>query len=188
MKHFATALLAASSLLGTVIAAEATSVELYDPTGPGAEDAFIVINDGVMGGLTTSHVAVEGGALVFSGTVRLENDGGFASMRTRIDKRELGGFTGIELVVRGDGQRYKLNLRDDLRSDGVSHQIAFETRAGKMLTLRFPFEAFEPRFRGRRVPTAPPLDRSRIQQLGVLISDEQAGEFRLELFAVRAYR
>ena len=37
-KRFARALLAASLLLGTAVAAEATSVELYDPTRPGAED------------------------------------------------------------------------------------------------------------------------------------------------------
>ena len=101
---------------------------------------------------------------------------------------DLAAFAGIEVVARGDGRRYKLQLRDEGDLDGVVHRAAFETRAGQVLTLRLPFERFEPAFRGRRVPEAPRLDRSRIRQLGVLISDGQAGDFRLELLALRAYR
>ena len=163
-------------------------MDLFDPRDPGPGKAFVVINDGVMGGISTSRVSSEGDALVFSGTVRLENDGGFASMRTDTGILDLGEFTGIELVIRGDGGRYKLTLRDAGRSDGVLHRAAFDTRAGELLTLRLPFARFEPSFRGRSVPDAPRLDTRRIQQLGVLISDGQAGDFRLEVVAIRAYR
>jgi hypothetical protein len=180
--------LVAVSLVGVASAEESAIVELIDPASPGAEGAFSVVNDVVMGGRSNSRVAVEGEALVFSGTLRLDRGGGFASMRANLLPMDLRAFSGIELVVRGDGRRYKLHLRDDVRADGVRHQAAFETRAGEVRTLRLPFSSFEPRLRGRRVPHACPLDRSRIQQLGLLVSDAQAGDFRLALLAIRAYR
>jgi hypothetical protein len=180
--------LAVSSILATAVASEARGMDLLEPGRPETARAFTVVNDGVMGGVSTSRVAVEGGALVFAGTVRLERGGGFASVRARVEIPDLAGFDGVELVVRGDGRRYKLDLRDDGRLDGIAHRVAFETRAEETQTLRFPFEAFQPSFRGRGVADAPPLDPTRIEQLGLLISDRQAGDFRLEVLAIRAYR
>jgi hypothetical protein len=163
-------------------------VDLFDPGSPGAESSFSVVNDVIMGGSSTSRVTIEGKALVFSGTLRLDRGGGFASIRTNLPPTDLHAFGGIELVVRGDGRRYKLHVRDDISADGARHQTAFETQAGEVRTLRLPFSSFEPRLRGRRVSHAYPLDRSRIRQLGLLVSDAQAGDFRLELLAIRAYR
>ncbi len=182
------ALLATAAIAGVASAGEPTHVDLFDPRRAGAAKAFVVVNDDVMGGVSTSRVHVEGDALVFAGTVRLDHGGGFASMRATPPISDLGAFAGIELVVRGDGRRYKLNLRDEDGRDGVVHRAAFETRAGERQTVRLPFESFAPAFRGRPVPGAPPLDRRRIRQLGVLVSDRQAGDFRLELLAIRAYR
>ena len=176
-----------SFLSTAVFAAEDPVVDLFDPSTPEAEQAFVVVNDGVMGGLSTSRVFVEGDAMVFEGVVRLENNGGFASMRASPGALDLRDYTGIELVVRGDGRRYKLNLRDDARFDGVVHRVDFETRAGETLTLRLPFSDFVPTFRGRVLRDVERLDTGRIRQLGVLISDKQVGEFRLEILAVRVY-
>ena len=125
--------------------------------------------------------------MVFEGHVRLENNGGFASMRAATGTLDLSEYAGLELVVRGDGQRYNLNLRDNGRFDGVSHRVKFETRAGETMTLRLPFEDFKPTWRGRQLPDVDRLDTSGIRQLGVLISDKQVGEFRLEILAVRVY-
>ena len=179
----------AASLVGIANAREPDVMELFDPSRPGALQTVSIVNDVVMGGHSTSRVALDGDALVFEGTVRLDDGGGFASMRIDLpEAADLTGFGGIELVVRGDGRRYKLHLRDDVGPESVRHQVAFATDAGERLTLRLPFPDFEPRTRGRPVPDAAPLEQSRIRQLGSLVSDAQAGEFRLEVLAVRAYR
>jgi len=162
-------------------------MELLDPSASEATPGLSIVNDDVMGGHSTSAVAIESGAIVFSGTLRLDDGGGFASMRAELDEKDLRPFAGIELVVRGDGRAYKLLLRDARSRGDVRYQARFETRAGERDTLRLPFSRFEPRRRGRPVPDALPLDRSRIRQLGVLVSDAQAGDFRLEVLAVRAY-
>lgn len=147
------------------------------------------IDDRVMGGVSASRMVVEEGRGVFRGTVSLENNGGFASVRSAPRRLDLSGFTGVAVTVRGDGKRYKLRLRQTGAFDGVSWQAPLETAAdGDWTTLRVPFSAFEPVFRGRPVRGAPPLDPAQVRTVGLLISDGQEGPFRLEVRQVAAYR
>jgi monofunctional biosynthetic peptidoglycan transglycosylase len=150
-----------------------------------AEDraALRPIDDVVMGGRSRSAVlACEGGA-AFTGEVSLEDGGGFASVRSAPRGWDLSGRTALVLRVRGDGRRYKLNLRDDAGFDGVTHQAAFEPpRAWG--ELRLPLAALEPRFRGR--PASGRLDLARVETVGFLVSDRQAGPFRLEVAWIAA--
>jgi NADH dehydrogenase [ubiquinone] 1 alpha subcomplex assembly factor 1 len=86
--------------------------------------------------------------------------------------------------VRGDGKRYKLNLRTSDGFDGVVYQAAFETQPGAWLTAELPLSDFAPRLRGR--PASGMLDRAHVSSLGLLISDRQAGPFRLEVEPIAA--
>jgi len=145
------------------------------------------INDGVMGGLSSSSFAVEEGVARFEGTVSLENNGGFASVRSRPQDHDLSPFRGILLRVRGDGKRYAFRLRTSSAFDGVSYQVFFKTVPDQWITVLIPFEAFQPVFRGRLVRGAEPLDLKSVKTFGFLISDKQAGPFRLEVDWIKAY-
>jgi NADH dehydrogenase [ubiquinone] 1 alpha subcomplex assembly factor 1 len=148
---------------------------------------WTVVNDGVMGGRSTSTVQEDStGTIVFAGDVSLENNGGFASVRLPIAALDLSAFGGLRLRLRGDGNRYQIRLRTDDRFDGIAYSARFQT-TGEWETVEIPFAAFEPTFRGVRPRGAPPLDPSRIRQLGFLIADEQAGPFRLEVADLSAY-
>jgi len=162
-------------------ASMAADLRLFPPP-PGAVLEWRAINDGVMGGVSRGGAEIaRDGWLVFAGEVSLEKNGGFASVRTA--PRPLGttGARAVRLEVRGDGRRYKLNLKTDVAFDGVQYQAAFATPAGEWTSLTLPLTAFAPKHRGRDVPDAPPLDPARIVTLGFLISDRQAGPFRLEV-------
>jgi hypothetical protein len=89
------------------------------------------------------------------------------------------------LETRGDGKRYKLNLRTDDAFDGVNYQAAFQASEGTWTLVRLPLSGFLPTFRGRRVPDALPLDRARVRQVGLMIADGQAGAFALALRSIR---
>jgi monofunctional biosynthetic peptidoglycan transglycosylase len=117
----------------------------------------------------------------------LENNGGFASVRTEPFDFGLTEFKGLELRVRGDGKRYQLRLRTDRNSDGIAYRASFETAEAEWTTIRLDFQDFIPSFRGRRVASAPVLDPARIRQIGFLISDNQEGSFRLEVASIKAY-
>jgi monofunctional biosynthetic peptidoglycan transglycosylase len=66
--------------------------------------------------------------------------------------------------------------------------VRFETRPGGRALHRLPFDAFRASWRGRPVPGAPLLDPARIVSFGLLVGERQAGPFRLEIAALRAYR
>lgn len=54
---------------------------ILDFTRPDAARGFRVINDGVMGGVSSSRLDFAADGMLFTGTVSMENNGGFASFR-----------------------------------------------------------------------------------------------------------
>jgi hypothetical protein len=147
---------------------------------------WFVVNDGVMGGRSSSTLARgRGGTAVFEGVLSLENNGGFASVRAGLPTQALQGVTAILLRVRGDGKRYQLRLRPGRRMDGVAFASSFQTVADEWVTVELPISSFEPTFRGYRPRRAEPLDPAAVGQLGLMLTDKQEGPFRLELEWVR---
>ena len=145
------------------------------------------IDDSVMGGVSHSRLRHDAaGHAVFEGVVSLENSGGFASVRSRPLDLGVSGAANYTLEVRGDGKRYKLNLRTDDAFDGVNYQAVFEAPAGTWTSVRLPLSAFGPTFRGRSVPGTPPLDPAALRQIGLIIADRQAGSFSLAVRSIRA--
>jgi hypothetical protein len=161
---------------------------LYDFTDAQAVADWVAIHDVVMGGVSSGGIeSTETGSMLFGGIVSLENNGGFASIRSLPKNRDLGAYEGIVVRLRGDGKSYKLNLKTDSTFDGILYRVSFDTIEDEWQTLRFPFAEFRASFRGRAVPDAPELDSARIVSVGLLISDKQEGPFRLELDRIGAY-
>jgi monofunctional biosynthetic peptidoglycan transglycosylase len=150
---------------------------------------WLIINDGVMGGLSKSEIVFsDSGTAVFKGTVSLENNGGFASTRSNSRLYGLSGYAGLLLRVKGDGKNYQLCLRTDKRFDGISYRYIFETEPDTWITLRAPFSEFTPVFRGRILEDVSPIFPSQIKQIGFLIADKQSGAFHLEIEWIKAYK
>lgn len=143
---------------------------------------WFAVNDGVMGGRSSSAMrsTSEGGA-VFEGNLSLENNGGFASVRTDVSEGSLSGFTRLLIHVRGDGKRYQIRLRTSTAFDGVAYAAGFETVANEWTTVEIPLASFAPTFRGYRPRNAAPLEASEVRQIGVMVTDKQEGPFRLEI-------
>lgn len=146
------------------------------------------LNDTVMGGVSQSFMGRTDDYGVFGGTVSLENNGGFASVRSLPEAMDLQAYDAFALRVRGDGHRYALGVRTDPGWDGVSYHAAFDTVDGEWVDVVVPFSELVPQWRGRHVPQAGPLDPSAIQTFGIMISDKQEGDFRLEIETIRAIR
>jgi monofunctional biosynthetic peptidoglycan transglycosylase len=154
---------------------------LLDFSSPEVVRAFRVINDGVMGGLSTSRLSPAAGAMLFEGDVSLENSGGFASFRGPV--RFPAESAALLVTVRGDGQRYKLTLKLDNSTSTAQYQAAF-VAPREWQTLRFKPTDFAASFRGRAV-AAPIVRFADVQYFGLLISDKQSGAFRVELKDVK---
>ncbi len=159
---------------------------LFAFEGAKGEAAWDAIDDAVMGGRSRSALVVAPGrAAVFTGVVSMENGGGFASVRSADQPLDLSGFSGFRLRVRGDGKRYKLNVRTDARFDGVVYQGGFAT-SGEWELVAVSFDRLRPTRRGRPAADAGPLDAARVRTLGLAIAEGQAGPFRLEIASIAA--
>jgi hypothetical protein len=97
---------------------------------------WAALDDVVMGGTSASGLVVHSGAgpggsdaIVFSGIVSTANNGGFASVRSKnfSPALDLGGYEGLRVTLRGDGQRYKLILRTTGSWDATSYCVSINT-------------------------------------------------------------
>jgi monofunctional biosynthetic peptidoglycan transglycosylase len=149
---------------------------------------WLIINDGVMGGMSTSDIAYNPeGYLVFTGNVSLQNNGGFASFRSQSKTFDLADYDGIKIRIRGDGKKYSLRLRTSSSFDGIAYAADFQSLKGDWQEIRIPFSDFTARFRGRIIMNAEALDQANIRQLGFLISDKQQGPFVMDIDWIKAY-
>lgn len=140
---------------------------------------WLVISDGVMGGESLGRVEASPHGLRFSGRLSLENNGGFSSIRRTVPAPPAGAQA-MCLRVRGDGRSYQARLRVDRDFDGTSWRHVFHTGSAWQ-DLVLSLEDFEPVFRGRRIPTAGRVTPGRISQIGFLVADGKAGDFRLDV-------
>lgn len=173
-------------LVAAVAAAPREVEMIFDFKTPDA--GWRTINDVVMGGVSNSAMSVADGVASFSGVVSLDNNGGFASVRSLPGDHDLAEFDGLALRLRGDGKRYAVRLRTTDRFDGPSYQAMIEPDAGEWSELVIRFGEFEPVYRGRPVPGYEPLDPSRVRTFGFLISDKQEGPFRLDIDWIRGWK
>ena len=162
------------------------------------QPAWGAIDDVVMGGVSQSNLIVTSSGALFSGIVSTANSGGFASVRTRNFEPplNLSEYTGIELRLKGDGQRYKFLVRGESQWDGVAFSTSIDTELEVWATLRIPFTQLKPIFRSKTVVGAI-LNTAQIYAFQIMLSKFEydgalnprftAGSFQLQIESISAY-
>lgn len=157
------------------------------------------IDDVVMGGVSQSKIRFADNKAIFTGVVSTDNNGGFASVRTRnfTPPMDLSDYQGIELRVIGDGKRYKFIIRCEGQWDGVGYCYSFDTIYDYPTTVRIPFKDLIPVFRAKTVQSASQLDSAKIYSMQLMLSkfeydgelnpQFEAGSFKLEVESIKAY-
>jgi NADH dehydrogenase [ubiquinone] 1 alpha subcomplex assembly factor 1 len=169
---------------------------LFDFAKPQSVTGWSSIDDSVMGGIsksTTTWDETDGsGALLFSGLMTTEQNGGFTSTLGPPD-RSLGqvaaGAKALGVNAIGDGRTYVLQLRADQSETRWIARFTpltkHEGTNGNLVSI--PLESFAPVDRFLRPATArAPLDPANIVQISVYLIDEQIGDFRLAIKAFTA--
>jgi len=164
-----------------------TEPSLFEFQNKKEANVWQIVNDGVMGGLSESQINWDkpNGTLIFSGNVSLENNGGFASVRTAPIDFKKGTFKKILLRVKGDGKTYKCRLRNSSRFDGIAYSLDFKTKKDEWTEIELATDDFEPTFRGRIYSRYGKIDTNDLQQVGFLIAGKQEGKFKLEVDWIR---
>lgn len=163
------------------------SVTLFDFSDAADEPGWNAVNDGVMGGVSRGGAKLVDGSLHFRGILSLENNGGFSSIRSGGPTRELSAANVIVLRVKGDGRTYRLQIATNaqFRSSRISYQAEFPTKRDQWTEARMPLAALVPMFRGQTL-SGPPLDRARVEEIGLSLADGKPGAFALEIAWIRA--
>ena len=179
----------------------ATDKLIFDFTNPNAQikETWGAVDDVVMGGVSQSNIRLGDNQAIFSGIVSTENNGGFASVRTRNfdTPLDLSDYEGIELRVIGDGKRYKFIARCEGKWDGVGYCYSFDTVYNFPTTIRIPFSDLIPVFRAKTVSEAAQIDASKIYSMQLMLSKFEydgelnpkfeAGSFALQVDYIKAY-
>ncbi len=157
------------------------------------------VDDVVMGGVSESNIRLINNKALFSGNVSTDNNGGFASVRTRnfYPVMNLEAYEGIELKVRGDGQRYKFIMRCEGTWDGIGYCYSFDTVKDNDQIIRIPFSDLIPVFRAKTVKDAGSFNYQQVYSMQLMLSkfeydgqlnpSFQPGRFQLEVDSIKAY-
>lgn len=149
------------------------------PTDP------VIVNDNVMGGVSRSRW----NSGTFSGTTSLANNGGFASLRWRMNTIQNWSYAkGIYLKVQHSNPKkhtFNLILKDttceQVRLSNFKNTFSDPTSTAKEPIL-IPFEAFDQMEQmGRSVP-GPTFNRGAVTELGIMaIKPTVVGDFELKV-------
>ena len=162
---------------------------LFDFKNADQLEPWIIVNDGVMGGLSQGKITASSNqSAIFAGTVSLDNNGGFTSTRTLPYNYNLKDYAGIQLRVKGDGKNYQFRVKTNDRFDGVSYRYKFTTKEDTWTVVEIPFNKFVPVFRGRILNDVEPIIPNKIEQLGFLIANKRYEKFKLEIDWIKAYQ
>lgn len=144
---------------------------------------WLPLGDRVMGGQSDGAVVCsEDGTGIFHGIVRLDNGGGFASVKADLPEPfDAAHYTGIELLALGDGKTYKIGLRNSTDRRSIVYQHAFTPDTEDWSRIQLPFSDFVPTWRGKTITDAEPLDLEHLASVSLFVSGRQAGEFRLRM-------
>ncbi len=169
--------------------ADNTLLPLLDFAGPEAAARWQAVNDGVMGGVSDGRFKItEDKTLEFFGTLSLENNGGFASVRTKPMELDIESGDALVARVKGDGREYMLNIYTKSRRTAFSYRAPLPTVKDEWREVEIPLADLIPTAFGRRVQGMGPVDPAQINGLGFMLSDKKPGKFAMQVEWVKVVR
>jgi hypothetical protein len=142
-----------------------------------------ITNDGVMGGLSNGEMTIAQDHGIFSGSISLDNNGGFSSVFRAVDNLPQS-YKKLVINIEGDGQAYQLRLIIYVNGYRLAYKHDFKTVANKRENHIFELADFKATFRGRAIPNAPILNSEDIREVGFLMTKKVPGQFALSIFTL----
>ena len=155
---------------------------IYDFKGQSNTDAWVIVNDVVMGGRSDAFLDLnEEGHGVFRGKVSLENNGGFASVRLRLSPIDVQNYSEIRLRVKGDGKRYQMRCKS-YWNEPQSYIAYFDTQRDWQEVV-IDLRSMRPTFRGSQLDM-PDYPGVSLAEIAVLIGNKKEESFSLEIDSI----
>jgi len=155
---------------------------IFDFTENSNISSWRIVDDGVMGGRSRGDFFLnKKGNAVFSGSVSLDNYGGFSSVRHQFKTKDISQYKKIIIRLKGDGKAYQFRIKNS-RRDYHSYITSFKT-SSDWETISINMSDMYPAFRGRNL-NMDNLKPNKIQEIAFLIGNKRAETFRLEIDSI----
>lgn len=140
---------------------------------------WVIVDDVVMGGRSNGGIKLSPeGHGIFEGTVSLDNNGGFSSLRYRFKAQRISEYNTIVLHLKGDGKVYQFRTKTNA-FDRQSYVAEFTTN-GEWQKIEIPMSSMYPTFRGVRL-NMQNYPGQQMEEIAFLIGNKKAESFRLEI-------
>jgi NADH dehydrogenase [ubiquinone] 1 alpha subcomplex assembly factor 1 len=138
---------------------------------------WVIVDDVVMGGKSSGSFELsQQGYAVFKGSISLDNNGGFSSIRHKFERKSIKGFTKIVLKIKGDTKTYQFRIKSN-SADYYSYITTF-TSNGDWQEIQLPLKNMYPSFRGRKLDK-PNFSDDYIEEIAFLIGNKSEEKFQL---------
>lgn len=138
---------------------------------------WVIVDDVVMGGESSGTFKLNAdGFGVFEGSISLDNNGGFSSVRYRFEKLRIKEYTKVIIKLRGDGKNYQFWIKSNV-GDYYSYIAPFLT-SGEWQEIEILLKDMYPSFRGRRLDR-PNLSDDYVEEICFLIANNKEEQFKL---------
>ena len=138
---------------------------------------WLIVDDVVMGGKSSGTFNLNtDGFGVFEGSISLDNNGGFSSVRYRFEKTLVKEYSTVHIKLRGDGKKYQFRIKAK-SGDYYSYISPFQT-TGEWQEIEIPLKDMYPSFRGRKLDQ-PNFSDDYIEEITFLIGNKKEEDFQL---------
>jgi len=157
----------------------ATIDTIFDITKEGSVDGWFIVDDRVMGGRSNGHFDLtDDNYGRFWGDVSTENNGGFSSVRYRVEDAKTMLAEAFVLKIKGDGRQYQFRVKSN-KSERFSYVTEFET-SGEWEEITISFDTMRPQWRGSRLSGAN-YDGDGLSEIGFLVGNKRNESFELQI-------
>lgn len=144
------------------------------------------LNDGVMGGLSEGDVVLHDTAMSWKGQTRLENNGGFASVRAPWSHTDLRAMDKVVIRCRGNGGPFKLTLETSERWWMPYAYASFSpSEEWQDVTLKAKDFSWSQAQMGDLKTVTPSRELADVLRMGLMKYDGTAQSFDLEVASIQ---
>jgi hypothetical protein len=148
----------------------------------GNAPSWYVVNDGVMGGLSTGDLESTDRSIIFAGEISLENNGGFASIRSVYDNYDLSKYKEVEIKYRSSNYDFAMTLEMHRRFYMPYFKFNLPDTQNKWKILKIKLIDFEAYTLGRKLGYE--LDdesKKELIRMGFISNEKNAGKYQIEI-------
>ena len=147
----------------------------------GGQD-WMIVNDGVMGGLSRSTAMFTENGLLFKGTLSLKNNGGFASIRSGKGQFDLSKYSTVKIKFRSTGRNFALRFANSERYFRPNYKHYFSSSTGEWEIVELKMSDFKEYTMGQISGSTVSKNKlENIMRIGIILSDKKEGPFELEI-------